>query len=364
MKSEDSEGTSQKKFSDPATAEGYRFIVSGYAEAKDEILRLRNANRPIPQDIAYLDWRYQQLQGAPQPLVFWVVSESGLRVGMASLIFRPYWIDGAPKFLAVLGDISLDTNLRGIGLGKGLLQFVTGYIESNLSDTIAFVMPNAAAQKSLSAAGWKTVGSLVPHVFLLNPGEKLLSLLRSKWLASCIGGLFTSLVSQLLSLKVQKGCSLQLVDRLDESFESFWRDFPKGHLVLRDRGVESLLWRFLGHPQHRMRIASVLRNGELLGYVAFEVSQGDREVLIHDIVVAKEGDVGCVVALFVLKCRELGEICAIRLVTSESHPIEKGLTRLGFVRRTSESVFQIHSVAGPAVDIDSVWALTWGDKDI
>jgi hypothetical protein len=360
----ESDCTLRDEISVSETANEYRFIVTGYSEAKDEILRLRNSNRTIFQDGLYLDWRYQQLQGAPKPLVFWVVSESGLRVGMASLIFRLYWLDGTPKFLAVLGDISLDKDLRGIGLGQRLLQFVTRYIDSNLSDTIAFVMPNAAAQRSLSVAGWKTVGSLVSHVFLLNPGEKLFPLLKSKWLAYRLGGLFTGLVSLILSLKVQQGCSIQLVDRLDESFESFWRNFPKGRLILRDRSVESLLWRFLSHPLQRIQIASVLRKGGLLGYVAFEIVQIDREVLIHDLVIATEGEVGSVIALFVQKCRDLGDFCTIRLVTSYNHPFEKALSRLGFLRRKSQTVFQVHSVASQAIDADSTWALTWGDKDI
>jgi GNAT superfamily N-acetyltransferase len=361
---ENHSGTLCKDTSGLPEIQDCRFLVSGYVESRDEILRLRNANRQIPQNLDYLDWRYQQLQGAPEPVVFWAVSKSGQRVGMASLIFRPYWINGAPKFFAVLGDISLDKALRGIGLGRRLLHFLTNYIDLNFPGIVAFVMPNAAARKSLKAIGWQTVGSLIPHVFLLNPDRKLHKLLKSTWMASRISRLYTRAVFQILSRTIQKECSLQLVDQLDESFEVFWRNFPKGNLVLRDRSVESLTWRFLDHPQNQILIARVNRDRELVGYVAFEIAQGDREVLVHDLIVAKDGDVRSVVALFVLKCLDFENICTIRMVTSDSHPFEKGLSRFGFVRRKSESVFQVHTATDSAVNSCNVWVLTWGDKDI
>lgn len=348
----------------PNPEQRYRFIVTSYSKNKDEILRIRNANRAVPQDVTYLDWRYQQLPGAPEPQVFFVISEPGTVVGMASLIFRRYWIDGNIRYLSVLGDISLNAELRGIGLGQRLLLFVTNYIATNISETIAFVMPNEAAQKCLTSIGWNTTGKLVPHVFLLDPSRKFLPLLKFEKLVCWLGRLFSNLISQFLSIRVHEGCSIQFEDKLDESFDDFWRKYPKEKLIQRDRGVESLLWRFLSHPKHRIQVASVISKGELLGYVVFEVSENDCEVVIHDLAVSQENNVGCVVALFILKCHSFGEICTIRILTSDNHPFRKSLRKLGFISRKSKSVFQTYSAPNGAVDTALIWALTQSDKDI
>src|SRR4051794_28822660 len=90
----------------------YRVAFTSYDGEEDHVLRLRNLTRETIQDRSYLDWRYRSPPGQPKPIIAWVLDARGGRVGMAGLIFRPYWIDGALAAVAVLGDIALNEDLR------------------------------------------------------------------------------------------------------------------------------------------------------------------------------------------------------------------------------------------------------------
>src|SRR5205823_3553504 len=79
------------------------------------------------ETLAYLDWRYRRSADSPEPQVFWLLTPERQRIGMASVVFRPYWSNNTRVQTAVVGDISLDTRWRGRGLGQALLRFMTEY---------------------------------------------------------------------------------------------------------------------------------------------------------------------------------------------------------------------------------------------
>src|SRR4029077_21233487 len=90
-----------------------------------QILQLRNSNREHGETLDYLKWRYRSTAAAPDPRVYWLLDPAESPIGMASAIFRPYSINAATGYVAVIGDISLDVQWRGRGLGRTLLQFMT-----------------------------------------------------------------------------------------------------------------------------------------------------------------------------------------------------------------------------------------------
>ena len=113
---------------------------------------------------------------------------------MASVTFRRYWVNGEPRDLAVLGDISLSKKLRGRGLGRELMEFIGRHL-NDLPQHAAFVIPTSTEEGALRATGWTTAGSLVPHVFVVDPTEKLEPLLRRPWLAHTAAAVFKRLVA-------------------------------------------------------------------------------------------------------------------------------------------------------------------------
>src|SRR5438874_1914163 len=135
--------------------------VTGFHGYEQEILSLRNANRDEPETLAYLDWRYRRSADSPEPQVFWLLTPERQRIGMASVVFRPYWSNNTRVQTAVVGDISLDTRWRGRGLGQALLRFMTEYLDVHFPQQPAFVIPTEAARRALSKVGWVTSGTLV-----------------------------------------------------------------------------------------------------------------------------------------------------------------------------------------------------------
>lgn len=344
--------------------EDYRFSVTGYRGFESEILRLRNANRSLPQSAGYLDWRYAGTNGGPQPRLFWVKDGAGRSRGMAALIFRRFWVDSTPRHVAVLGDISLDAALRGRGLGRSLLKFMSEDLDRNHPDCIAFVIPNEAAQQSLASAGWTTSGRLIPFVYILDAEQRLRRVLGSLRLARAIARPAARLMAGIARAHRKRGYSLLCARELDNSFDALWQRTEKRRLVLSDRSVEALRWRYATHPTLDFEFASLHRHGQLAGYLVYSVVEEERECSVYDLVLPDESDVGCMLALFVTQLAGRGGIDTVRLLLNEDHPYGRHLWKLGFVARRPSGVFQLHGKSARALMGGCKWLLTLGDKDI
>jgi GNAT superfamily N-acetyltransferase len=344
--------------------EDYYFAVTGYAGFEDEILAFRNGNRETPRTRSYLDWRY--LGGSsrvPEPLVFWLRSASGEAVGMASMIFRPYLVDGRATALGVIGDISLDERLRGKGMGRLLLDYVRRHLDEHLPGCAALVIPNEAARKSLVASGWETGGAIVPYV--LPRAERFSDAPESKRLAHAATRLWELLAALAARWQARKGYTLQIADGPDDSFTALWQTVRPEGLVLSDRGAESLDWRYARHPHSRFGVAQLLKGDGLMGYVAFTLSLSDGTCYVYDLLVREENDLACMLGLFLLHVLRQGGVRAIRLPLSDAHPYRGTLWRLGFVRRTEDrGTFLLHRPEGFPSGASLRWALSQGDKDV
>jgi GNAT superfamily N-acetyltransferase len=342
----------------------YRFTVTGYAGLQGEVLRLRNANRPVAQTAAYLDWRYSGPTGAPDPKLFWINDATGRSVGMAALIFRPFWIDGEPQHVAVLGDISLDAALRGKGLGRSLLKFMTEHLDGDHADCLTLVIPNEAARRALTSVGWTTAGSLIPYVFALNPGEKLLGLLKSPAIAKVAAWPISALLKRMIRRHRKAGYALSILDEPNGSFDAFWKRYPKASAILSDRATKTLRWRYQSHPERGFKFAKLVHEDQFAGYLVYKVSQPMRVCTIYDCILLENGDLGCMLALFVAHCADLGGIDTIRLMLNGGHPYGERLWKLGFIARQDSGTFQLYGPKAQARLRESKWFLTYGDKDI
>ena len=342
-----------------ADAKALQFSVTDYSGSEDEILRLLNANRPDTKTRRWLDWRYAQRPDAPAPKVFWLRYPDRHAVGMASLIYRRYWVNGQPRDLAVLGDISLREDLRGRGLGRQLMAFVGQHLNS-WPDQTGFVIPTAAAERCLDTTGWTTVGSLVPHVFLVDPTEAFMRLLRHQLLARGVASVFRGLMTTGLCLSGSG--KLQFVDDVDETFDMFWRQFPKRNVILRDMSQETLRWRYIRHPDYRFSVAKLMSDGELTGYLIFEIGQQDGTCRIHDVLVKRPQDLRRMLSLFARHVQRMGGPSSIRLVLADHHPYRRNLWKCGFMTRPAQAVFQVRSARG--VFDHCTWYVTSGDKDV
>lgn len=283
---------------------------------------------------------------------------------MAAAIFRAFWVNGRLESVAVIGDISLDARLRGRGLGQQLLMGLSRDFVSRTSNHRALVIPTEAARRSLDALGWRSAGRLIPYVCLLNPSMRLARILRNKIVVDVLSVLTRSSLSMVAKLQARNGFSIHIADDFDSTFDGLWACLPKAGLIMSDRSFKTLAWRYRDHPNLCFHVARFVYRGELRGYVIFKSELMERECTIHDIVVADEGDLPCMLSLFLGYCIEHGGVDCIRLVLSEYHPYVRKVWRLGFVPRELQGIFQVLDPPFPDSSIMEPWCLTGGDKDI
>ena len=335
--------------------------VTGARGYEPEILRLRNANRDRAETLEYLDWRYQRSPDSPEPRVFWLMTADRQRIGMASVVFRPYWIDSVCVQTAVVGDISLDTQWRGRGLGQLLLRFMTNYLDEHFPLQPAFVIPTEPARKALASVGWVTRGALVPHVYVLDFTRYVRALVRSGWLATCIAQQIRRLAGAVARARAPRDGSLHFKDTLDESLLQFARRLPASDGTVHDTGPEALKWRYAQHPNTRFTFATFSRSGEVRGFLIFEKNTLEQTCAIYDLVARTPVDMRAMLALFILRGLSTPELITLRVLLDDRHPNRTCLRRLGFIARRPDAVFQIHSQSGTAERL--AWRVTQGDKD-
>ncbi len=335
--------------------------VTGFPGYEGEVLHLRNANRDKPETLAYLAWRYERRQECPPPLIFWLLTGDGHRIGMASVVFRPYWINGARVQAAVVGDISLDARWRGYGLGKHLLSFMTEHLDQNFPTHAAFVIPTEAARRTLAAVGWVTPGALVPHVYLVDATRYIQSLVRSDWVAVRIARQLRHVAHLVARVAAPRDGSLHLKSTLDLPMTEFANGFSGSGDASHDLSTDSLIWRYQQHPHTRFTFASLIRSGTVRGLLVFEDDTLERTRTIYDLVAKSDADMGGMLALLILNALSTSGIVTLRVLLNAQHPCRSQLWRLGFISRRPDAVFQVHSRTGTAERLN--WRVTQGDKD-
>lgn len=337
-----------------------RISRSSYQGCEEDVLALRNRNRGIKATRSFLDWRYEGEKTQRPPDILWVENSDGLRVGMAGIIYRPYWVNGCIRQVAVLGDISLDEAFRGHGVGLRLFEEISAYIRTQ-DIYCALVIPTPAALKSLIKAGWCILDQFVWYVWFTDPVKVL-----SRW------KLFPRAVSPVASrlwLRVLHG----LVQRIDTkdlcaevtndaslSFDHLWSATSKEGSVLRDRSADNLNWRFRDYPRESFGFTRYLSNGRMIGYIVFLRDHDD--CIVYDFLVLGKHWVRPVIARFLVDQLKISTIRSVRIKLNAGHPYREEMEGIrGYVRRKEEYV-----LADRVQNIDGArhtWFLTSADKD-
>lgn len=349
----------------PPAAESYGCTVTSYAGVQGRVLEVRNANRSVPQPQSYLDWRYETPGDAPEPKIFWLNAPSGDVVGMAAVIFRQYWLGSRRMYVPVVGDISVDSRLRGKGLGRLLLDSLTRYLSQHYSDRPALVIPTESARRSLAALGWVTAGRLVPHVFLIDPGAQLRGKLKSAALSRSITAAYRRCMTLWLRRKALGAECLEDGGQFDATFDELWQRRLGSGSMQRDMSAASLEWRYARHPNHRFHVVKLLGQRGLQGFIVYELLRELAELSIHDLFVVDPQLLPGFLAAFLLRHMQEAQVKAVRLTLSDTHSYRTFLHRLGFVPRPADAVvFQALYPANAPANAAGSWSMTFGDKDI
>lgn len=343
-------------------ADSYSFAVTGYIGYEERVLEMRNRNRRHTCSREYLDWRYTGEPSPTPPMIFWMHDAEGGVLAMASLIFRPYSVNGERKYFGVLGDISVNEEHRGEGLSTKLFGFMNGLIEkANLP--VAFVMPNQVAEKALSSSGWDTVGKLTPRVFVAAPQAKCKSILKINILAKVVCWGLRLSTRAAISRQTRPGLTFKSVNDFDADFQSFWEKFPKRDRVMHDRSLPSLTWRYRRQPHTRFSIGKFFDGNSCVGYVVATIVESNGMCLVSDFLVSDPSLVNPCMALFIRHALQDPKVVTIRVVFVEGDPYARQLWKLTFFPRDSTNVFQIYQPEDEGWKDARNWFITPGDKD-
>lgn len=338
------------------------FSRTGYEGHEEEVLSLRNRNRPDTQTRAYMDWRYLGQKSSHPPQIFWAMNVNNTLIGMASIIFRPYWVDNSLFEFAVLGDISINEEWRGQGISKHLFRNINFFLVKE-SIPCAFVIPNPPAAKSLSHAHWKSQDNFAYYVRFMNPEAKLYQLIKSKTMAKVAGRLYRQFVGTQLSAYIYNNAELLTTTSIDDSFNHFWQAFPKKNMIISDRSTESLHWRYEMHPYDKYEIRKLLYNNDFVGYIIYTLK--DSEVCyIVDMLAFEPRYIKLMLRLFLKEILAYKKTHIIRIKFNSNNLYDASLRQSGFVKRYDEDVFQIFTIpSGSFLASPYKWFISIGDKD-
>ncbi len=340
----------------------FSFSVTEYKGFEKEVLHLRNKNRSNIVNQEYMNWRYSGHECERSSLVFWVNDECGKKVGMVGMAFRPYWVKNKILNVSVIGDISLNSELRGQGIGRELFIFMNSYIKKEQL-LPALVIPNTQAGKSLTSSGWKTPEQLLPHVFLINPSEKISRFIKNKCLSNVCGKIFQKILSTGLRLwPSDNGISLERTTEFCRSFDLFWAVFPKEGVIIRDRSSSMLAWRYLNHPELEFETVIVKKCGEMIGYVVYNIDKERELCAVYDFLTFEKREKAVIIE-FIKHILTVPDVRSVRILLNQNHPYSEELRQVGFVRRSEMRTFQIFSEDSVYEGIFPQWFINYSDKD-
>lgn len=339
--------------------EAVTFSMTSYSGYENDVLRLRNSNRANSQTLDYLNWRYLHEPCPYPPIIFWV-NFNGEHVGMASIIFRPYWINSKLSYAAVLGDISVDSHMRGQGVGRKLLQHVTAYLKEKAS-YFSFVIPNEPVRKSLLAEGWTIPESFAWYVWTVDLKPKIKDYLNVGLVLAILDKLYR--VFNWIRLKRIDTSHFHGLhaDFFDDSFEFFWQQFPKTGLIIRDRGLKSLQWRYQRHPNIKYKIMKFAYEEKFIGYVVYE--DASNTCFVTDMLALDTKFIKKITKLFINEICHSEHIQSIRYKLNEGHPYGVVLEGMGFRKRKESDVFQTLVSQQSLLPDPHTWYVSRGDKD-
>jgi hypothetical protein len=342
------------------------FIKTPYRGYEDEILLLRNINREIQRNRKYLDWRYVKQEMASPPEIFWVKTSAGNFVGMASLIYRPYWVGGLLREVMVLGDISLNKEYRGSGIAEKFLCFISEYIQEK-SSACALVIPNRPAGKVLIRCGWRVQDQLVHHVLLLNPEKKIYSIVRIDFLSKALSACYRVLLGgYLMIFHAHNDCTLKISTEFDHDLDVFWKELQKDNQFTRDRSCNSLEWRYKNHPDRLSFVIVTFYAGKSVsGYLVYVVTAGRESVKVYELVSSDEKNFSIFIKLFVNYIQKKDTVDSIRIALNASHPLGRTLRKTGFSARKGGQLILNFGSGCANNQVENVqWCISSGDKDV
>jgi len=335
------------------------FATSGYPECAPELIAFRNANREIPRDRAYFDWRYLGRPCAATPIVVW--AELGSEpVGALTICPHDFHVLEAERIVGVMGDISVRRESRGLGIAAAMFNFLP-QIDAVRDLHGCLVLPNEGAAAPLSRSGWKEAHRIERFAKVLDFQPRLARLMPRRW-AGILAAPLNVLARALSHETAHRATRLRaaIVSQVDDRFDELWRRADKQGRIIGLRNARYLRWRYQQHPMTTYHKLAMTEGETLSGYAIYRVAEGT--CFVEDIFCIDASHAVAVVSLLLMHLREQGSVSTVSLGINRS-AMDRPWRPLGFSRRRD---FQRTMISGGAGwgGTSAAWHLTSGDKDV
>lgn len=338
-----------------------RCEVTSYDDHAYDVLKMRNNNRPNTKTKAYLDWRYIGYKSKNAPKIIWIKNNDNKKIGMVGVIYREYWLGNKKKEIAVIGDISLNKESRGKGIGKKLFQCLNEILIKE--NSVGFVIPNTAAKKSLMSVGWHIEEKLIPHLFLINPAIYIKKYIKSNIITNVCGYICRRIINKLVLSKKTKEYEFVDIKEIDDlkyqlaTIKAKKRNF-------RERSCEMLQWRYFRHPDVKYHFLIIKHHNNSVGYIVYTLNPDNNGYIIYDFIVNDSGHVKYAIKSLIYKITKEDNVAFLRILLNHKHPYTKQLSRTGFIKRESTSCFQTFNHHDRHENFICEWFIGSGDKDV
>lgn len=342
-----------------------RCSAAGYEECAEGLVDFRNRNREIPRDRRYFDWRYLGRPCSEKPIIVWA-HLAGERVGALTVFPHDFHVLDGECPIGILGDISVDTRHRGVGIAGAMFAFL-GSTEVFSSLHGYLVLPNEGAARSFEKAGWRNLDRIERVAKVLDMRPRL-----ARFVPPGVATLVAAPLNRLAGLLSYEALYRtsrywgSLTERIDDRFDELWARADKHGKTLGLRNARYLRWRYETHPLVTYRKFVLLEGESLCGYAIYHMV-GDACFVDDVFCIDPARHPVHVVGLLLAHLRDGGAVSSISISINRGI-LDVPWRRFGFMRRKD---FQRAMIA-PGKDtqvrwgegLPKSWLLTAGDKDV
>ena len=263
-------------------------------------------------------------------------------VGCVALFPASFCVEGVTIKAGIAGDFLVQKEHRTAGPA---LQLIRAILSSVQEDSLEFIIsfPNKASEPILKRAGFKVLGKNVRFVKILTSKLIFSKLGFGDWTYAAIGP-FANCVMRAFSFRIGLSGSKKLTSMVlgdfDERFESIWKENLSEFIVLKERTVNYMNWKFRLSPYSINNIFAVFnKDKDLQGYVIYRINKSSIEV--RDFASVQEGHKADLLwAYFTKHARALGAD-SIGLSFIRNDKLMAGLSRQGFIERKEDHIVYV-----------------------
>jgi GNAT superfamily N-acetyltransferase len=347
-------------------------IRQGDATDLPAIARLCEVTYGVPRPLDSLRWLYEENPAGRCQL--WIAEDpdSGQVVGTRPMFPWRLWVNGRELRVAQLGDAMTHPQFRGRGIFSELVRSAwSALIDQGVPFTFSFSNPGSLSvyKKTRVSVGHR-VGTR--EVLQFRRMARPLSLKaifgHVPWARGVVGSVDRLTRAYLRRrLALPRRFSVFPIHHFGGEFDELWERARGAFRVLTVRDTTYLNWRFIAAPQGAFRVLGVRQDGELAGYVAFEMdSQGDG--WIADLFgLAQPEVIGALLKGALARMLEDGAAKSYvwAAPANASYPL---LQKLGFIARDDVVPMAVHvyrdgDEADAALEAAHWWAW-YGDRDV